>query len=178
MMKHINRRVILRKRNRLSREEIIKKSKIIKDKLFSSKEYKSSKTIMFYVSFGSEVNTIDMIKESLKIYKTICVPIVKNNKITPSIIKDIKELNKKNKHNIPEPSKINKIKKQDIDLVIVPGVVFDKNNHRIGYGKGYYDNFLKNFKGKTIGLAFKLQILEIIPKDEWDVKLDKIISEI
>ena len=60
---------------------------------------------------------------------------------------------------------------------MVPGIAFDKGNHRIGYGKGYYDNFLKNFKGKTIGLAFKMQILEIIPKDEWDVKLDKIIVE-
>jgi len=175
-MKQINRRVILRKRNRLSKEEIIKKSKIIKERLFSSEEYKNSKTIMFYVSFGSEVDTIDMIKESLK-NKIVCVPAIKDNKIIPSIINDIKELNKKNRYGILEPYKINKIKKQDIDLVIVPGIVFDKNNHRIGYGKGYYDDFLKDFKGKTIGLAFSLQILEIIPKDEWDVKLDKVISE-
>ena len=173
-MKQINRRVILKKRNRLSKEEIIRKSKIIKEKLFSSKEYKKAKTIMFYVSFGSEVNTLDMIKESLN-DKTICVPVCKKNKIIPSIIKDIKELNKKNKYKIPEPSKIKKIDKKDIDLVIVPAVVFDKRNHRIGYGKGYYDNFLKNFKGKTIGLAFKMQILEIIPKDEWDVRLDKVV---
>lgn len=175
-MKQINRRVVLRKRNRLSKEEIIKKSKIIKEKLFSSEEYKKAKTIMFYVSFGSEVDTIDMIKESL-ISKTVCVPVVKEGSIIPSTIEDIKELNKKNRYSILEPSKIKKIDKKDIDLVIVPGIVFDKNNHRIGYGKGYYDNFLKDFKGKRIGLAFSLQILEIIPKDEWDVKLDKVISE-
>jgi 5-formyltetrahydrofolate cyclo-ligase len=174
-MKKINRRVILKKRNRLSRKEIIKKSKIIKEKLFSSKEYKKAKTIMFYVSFGSEVDTINMIKESLN--KTVCVPVVKDDKIIPSIIKEVKELNKKNKYKIPEPSKIRKIKKQDIDLVIVPGIVFDKQNHRIGYGKGYYDAFLKKLKAKKIGLAFSLQILEIIPKDEWDIKLDKIISQ-
>ncbi len=175
-MKQISRRVILKKRNRLSKKEIIKKSKIIKEKLFNSEEYKKSKTTMFYVSFASEVDTIEMIKESLK-NKKVCVPVVKGDNLIPSIIGDIKELNKKNKYGILEPLKINKIDKKDIDLVIVPGVVFDKQNHRIGYGKGYYDNFLKDFKGKTIGLAFKLQILEIIPKDEWDVIVDKIISE-
>lgn len=175
-MKQTTRRVILRKRNRLSREEIIEKSKIIKEKLFNLDEYKKSKTIMFYVSFGSEVNTLDMIKESLK-NRTICVPVIEGNKLIASVIKDIKELNKKNKYGISEPSKINKIDKDKIDLIIVPGIVFDKRNHRIGYGKGYYDNFLRNFKGKTIGLAFKMQILEIIPRNEWDVKLNKIISE-
>jgi len=175
-MKQINRRVILRKRNRLSKEEIIKKSEIIKNKLFNSEEYKKAKTIMFYASFGSEVNTLDMIKESLK-NKTICIPIVKDNIIVASKIQNIEELDKKNKYGIFEVSVIEKINIQDIDLVIVPGISFDKRNHRIGYGKGYYDNFLKNFKNKKIGLAFNLQILEIIPNDEWDVKLDKVIND-
>ncbi len=176
-MKQINRRVILKKRDRLSKEEIIEKSKKIKEKLFNSEEYKKAKTIMLYVSFGSEVDTINIIKESLK-NKTVCVPVIKEDNMIASLINNIKELNKKNKYNILEPSKIKKIDKKDIDLVIVPGVVFDKQNHRIGYGKGYYDAFLKGYKGKTIGLAFNLQILEIIPKDEWDIRLDKIISEI
>jgi 5-formyltetrahydrofolate cyclo-ligase len=175
-MKHINRRVILRKRNRLSKEEVIKKSKIIKGKLFNSEEYKKAKIIMFYASFGSEVNTLDMIKESLK-NKTICIPIVKNNIIIASKIKNIEELDKKNKYGIFEVSVIEKINTKDIDLVVVPGIAFDKRNHRIGYGKGYYDNFLKKFKNKKIGLAFNLQVLEIIPNDEWDVKLDEVISD-
>ena len=175
-MKQISRRVILKKRNRLSKEQITEKSKIIKEKLFRTQEYKKAKIIMFYVSFGSEVETMEMIKESLK-DKTVCVPIVKGDEMAASIIKNTKELNKRNQYGILEPSPIKEIKKEDIDLVIVPGVAFDKRNHRIGYGKGYYDKFLKGYKGKTIGLAFSLQILEIIPNSEWDVKLDKIISE-
>jgi len=175
-MKDINRRVIFKKRNRLSKEEIIKKSEIIKEKLFDSEEYKKAKAIMFYVSFGSEVYTMDMIKESLK-NKTVCVPLIKGNKIVPSIIKNFEELDKKSSFGILEPSKIKKIDKADIDLVIVPGVVFDKRKHRIGYGKGYYDSFLKDFTGKKIGLAFKMQVLEIIPNHGWDVQLDKVISE-
>ncbi len=73
-MKQINRRVILKKRDRLTKEEIKEKSKIIKKKLFSLPEYKKAKTIMFFVSFGSEVYTHDMIKEALK-SKTVCIPI-------------------------------------------------------------------------------------------------------
>ncbi len=175
-MKDINRRVILKKRNRLSKPEIIEKSKVIKEKLFSSPEYKKAKTVMFYASFGSEVYTLDMIKEALK-NKNICVPVVKGLIIVPSTIKNIKDFNKKNKYGILEPSKTKRIDKENIDLVIVPGVCFDKLNHRIGYGVGYYDNFLKSFKGKKIGLAFKMQILEIIPCCAWDVRLDKVISE-
>jgi len=167
----------LRKRNRLSKEEIISKSSVIKEKLFNSEDYKNAKVVMFYVSFGSEVDTFDMMKKALK-DKKVCVPAVKGDKIVASLIKDFKELDKKGKYGILEPSKIKEIDKKDIDLVIVPGVVFDKRNHRIGYGKGYYDKFLKDFKGKKVGLAFKMQILEFIPNHDWDVRLDKVISEI
>ncbi|MBU0627664.1 MAG: 5-formyltetrahydrofolate cyclo-ligase [Nanoarchaeota archaeon] len=176
-MKQINRRVILKKRNALSKDEIIKKSSIIKNNLFSSQEYKKSKVIMFYVSFGSEVNTMEMIKEALK-EKTVCVPVVEKDRMIASIIDRIDDLNKKNEYKILEPTNIQKIESKEIDLVIVPGVVFDKTAHRIGYGKGYYDKFLKDFKGKKIGLAFNMQIMEIIPKDRWDIGLDKVISEV
>lgn len=175
-MKDINRRVILKKRNRLNKTEIIKKSESIKKKLFNSIEYKKAETVMFYASFGSEVHTLDMIKEALK-DKTVCVPVVKDHLIFASTIKSLNDLDKKDKFGILEPSKINKIDKRKIDLVIVPGVCFDKLNHRIGYGIGYYDGFLKGFKGKKIGLAFKIQILEVIPCCAWDVTLDKVISE-
>lgn len=175
-MKQTSRRVILRKRNRLSKEDIDKKSSIIKERLFNSEEYKNAKVVMFYASFGSEVDTFEMIKEALK-EKKVCVPIMNEEGLIAALIKDIKELSNKSKYGIPEPSNIKEIDKRNIDLVIVPGVVFDKRNHRIGYGKGYYDKFLKDFKGKKIGLAFKMQILEIIPNHDWDVRLDNVISE-
>lgn len=174
-MKNINRKVILRKRNRLSKDQILSKSKAIEQALFDSREYKDAKTVMFYVSFGSEVDTGEMIKESLK-DKIVCVPCIKDGLLLPSQISDAKDLSKKNVYGICEPCNVVKIEKDKIDLIIVPGVVFDKHGHRIGYGKGYYDNFLKNYKGKKIGLAFKLQVLEDIPKDEWDIMLDKVIS--
>ncbi|HZX44399.1 MAG TPA: 5-formyltetrahydrofolate cyclo-ligase [Candidatus Nanoarchaeia archaeon] len=175
-MKNINRRVILRRRNRLSATEIKEKSDKIKQILFNSKEYRQANIVMFYVSFGSEVDTWDMIKESLE-EKKVCVPCVIKDRLVASKIASPGELSKKNVYGICEPEKIKEVSKDVIGLVIVPGVVFDKHNHRIGYGKGYYDDFLKEFSGKKIGLAFELQVLEDIPRDDWDIRLDKVISE-
>ena len=174
-MKQELRKKILEKRNSLAKEEIKEKSKIIKEKLFSSGEYKQAKTVSFFVSFGSEVNTHEMIKEALK-GKEVCVPVVKNNQIILSKINDFSDLGKKGKYGILEPSSIIEIDKELVDLIIVPGVVFDKKRYRIGYGKGYYDNLLKDYSGKTIGLAFSLQIVDSIPAEEHDIKVDRIIT--
>jgi len=173
-MKYIIRKQTLEKRNALTKDDIKVKSLKIKEKLFSSHSYKAAKTIMFYVSIGSEVSTEEMIKESLE-EKKVCVPITLNHNIIPSLIESFEDLDKKGKYNIPEPSVIKKINKDKIDLVIVPGVVFDKELHRIGYGQGYYDKFMSDIKAKKIGLAFNIQIVDIIPKEEFDVKLDKVI---
>jgi len=68
---------------------------------------------------------------------------------------------------------------EEIDLVIVPGVVFDKNLNRIGFGKGYYDKILNRLKpsAKKVALAHDFQVLEDIPAEEHDVKMDMIITE-
>ena len=69
------------------------------------------------------------------------------------------------------------IENKDIDLFIVPGLAFDKNGNRLGYGKGYYDKTLKNSKGYKIGVAFKEMIFNNIPHDENDVPVNLIISK-
>ena len=110
--------------------------------------------------------------------KIVAVPKLKNNGFVACRINDFDELNFRNKYNILEPENYNKkIDKNKIDLVIVPCVVFDRNGYRCGYGKGYYDVFLSGMKPKTIGLAFNVQVVDTIPMEEHDVKLDKIITE-
>ena len=171
------RKKILEERNKLTDSEIKERSLVVRDKLFSSDGYKKAEKILFYVSFGSEVDTHEMIKESLG-NKIVCVPVVIGDKIIASMIKDFKELDTKNKYKISEPSNINKIDPKEIDLVIVPGVAFDRLGHRIGYGKGYYDSFLSNLNAKKLALAFELQIVDEIPKEWHDIAVDEVISEI
>ena len=175
-MKQAIRKQILKERDSLTEKEIKEKSKLIEEKLFSLPEYKKAKTVSFFVSFGSEVYTHDMIKEALK-EKEVCVPVVQGDYILLSKINGFGDLDKQGKYGILEPSSIIEIDKELVDLIIVPGVAFDKKGYRIGYGRGYYDKLLKEFNGKTIGLAFSLQIVNKIPKEEHDIRVDKVITE-
>jgi 5-formyltetrahydrofolate cyclo-ligase len=156
-----------------------RKSKAIKDKLFRTQVFKKAKTVMFYVAFGGEVNTLEMMKEARKLGKIIAVPVCKKNRITirPCILDEHARL-KKGPYGVCEPSQEKVIPIQDLDLVIVPGLAFDKKGNRLGRGRGCYDRFLSRLPKKTpsIGLAFVFQILPSIPATAHDVGVSRIIS--
>jgi len=132
---------------------------------------------MFYISFDGEVVTQDMLKTSQRLGKMILVPVCrKNGVMKPCILEDKMPL-ARNCYGILEPVRKKFMKIKDLDLVIVPGVAFDKKGRRIGRGKGYYDRFLKKLSPNTtsIGLAFDFQILPSIPATRSDVGVDKVI---
>ncbi|MEE9316068.1 MAG: 5-formyltetrahydrofolate cyclo-ligase [bacterium] len=183
------RQEFLKKRNNLSRDEIKSKSEKIEKELFSLPEFQRAKTVMFYVSFRSEVETEKMTRNALKLKKKIVIPVVHGEKIVVSEIKNLKKELTKGSFGIKEPKKEfrRRVNQKEIDLVVVPGVVFDKRGGRLGYGRGYYDRFLRSKlirsrmsrsrKCALIGLAFDLQIARKIPLVEEDMKVDKIVTE-
>jgi 5-formyltetrahydrofolate cyclo-ligase len=173
-MKQKLRKQIKELRDSLSESEIKEKSAIIIKKLESLKEFKQAKTICFYVSYDNEVFTHDIIKKYLD-KKTIVVPKVNGDNLLLCKIDSFDQL-EKGYCNILEP-KDNDRYDGDIDVIIVPGIAFDKNLHRVGYGKGFYDDFLKGSDAKKIGLCFDLQVVDKIPRDEWDERLDMVITE-
>ena len=168
---------ILEKRNSLVKKEIIEKSKKIENTLFNLQKYKNSKIIMFFVSFNSEVHTHDMIKQALN-NKIVVIPKVMHKEIEPSIIIDFDNLVPSGNFGILEPIEAMKISNKNIDLILVPGIAFDEEGHRIGYGFGYYDKFLRKVpKAVKIGLAFDFQVVDKIPREMHDVPVDLIITE-
>jgi len=176
-MKNQLRDNILEKRNSLPKEEVTSKSRSIEEKLFGLDSYKKSRTVMLFVSFGNEVNTHDMIKKSFG-KKNVVIPKVIQQEIEPSIVIDFDSLIPAGKFGILEPIDIMKIAYKNIDLILVPGIAFDSEGHRIGYGFGYYDKFLKKVpKAVKVGLAFDFQIVDRIPAEEHDVPVDFIITE-
>lgn len=176
-MKNQLKEQILEKRNLLPKEEIAEKSRQIEKKVFNLRHYKNSKAIMFFVSFNSEVCTHDMIKKSLK-EKTVIVPKVAANEIEPSIIIDFDSLLPSGRFGVLEPVEAAKITHKNIGLVLVPGIVFDKGGHRIGYGLGYYDRFLRKVpKAVKVGIAFDFQVVERIPREMHDVPVDMIVTD-
>jgi 5-formyltetrahydrofolate cyclo-ligase len=154
-------------------------SKII-EKLLKSELYRKSEVIFTYISFEGEVDTIKFIERAISDHKTICVPKVISKKEGMEVYK-ISSLNEVEKgfHGILEPkSRSQLILPIDIDLLIIPGVAFDKTNGRIGYGGGFYDRYLKRIKAQAnkIALAYAFQIFDSVPMDELDEKVDFIIT--
>ena len=151
------------------------KSNIIFDKIISLKEYQQAKTIALYKSLSSEVNTGKLIDYSLSIGKTVLLPKVIGNDLVFYEVTN-KTIFMKSSFGVYEPMEKNSYDEK-IDLIIVPGVCFDKKNNRLGFGKGYYDRFLINNKTKKIGVCFKEQLIDNIPTDKFDIKMDLIVTD-
>lgn len=179
-MKEKVRKELIRLRKNFSKEGVLEKSNKIKKRFFKMKEFVGSTTILFYVSYDNEVYTHEMIKDCIANKKIVVVPFTdkKNKKLILSKLESWDNLSV-GAYNILEPKKekIKEIPIGGIDLIIVPGVGFDESGHRIGHGKGYYDNLLKNAKSKIIGLAFDFQVIKNIPIEKHDIPVDKIVTE-
>lgn len=163
-------------RDKIPKQIREEKSKKIINILISLDLYKKSKNIFTFVSFSSEVNTHDFIKKSFELNKNIFVPYIEDNIMKICKINKIEDL-EKGHFNILEPK--NKISADPklIDLVITPGVAFDKNNYRIGYGKGYYDKFFyENNSLIKIGVCFSENYVENLPHDKNDIPVDFVIN--
>ena len=156
------------------------KSEIIFNKIIKNEIYINSRTIGIYMNLDSEVDTKKIIDYSIKNNKIVAIPKVVGNNLEFYQIKSLNDNFVKSPFNILEPisTKENYIDKSNIDLLIVPGICFDNEGNRIGFGKGYYDRYLNNSNIKTIGICFKEQITtKIIPTNRYDVKIDVIITD-
>ncbi|MCX5776563.1 MAG: 5-formyltetrahydrofolate cyclo-ligase [Candidatus Firestonebacteria bacterium] len=169
-------------RNTLKPEIISKYSANIMKKLFSLPEVKRAKNIMFYISFNNEVVTHNMIAKALRQKKEVLVPItdIKTKCITLSRISEFPGRLKKTKFGVLEPERksCNIFRERKIDVIVVPGLGFDQNCNRIGYGGGFYDKLLgEKVKAFNIGIAFNIQLIKNLPIEKHDISLDLVITE-
>lgn len=178
--KKVLRNKILEIRDSLNNNEKELMDNKIFNELINTDLYKRSINIFIYISFSNEINTRNIIEKAFKDKKNVFIPkVYKDDKLMKAIkLNSIDEL-KKNSMGILEPiDDSNYIEKENIDLIVVPGVVFDKECNRIGYGGGYYDRYLKDIKSKKnkIVLAYDLQIVDKIESEVHDIKVDYIIT--
>lgn len=177
------RKEVINKRNASNEVELSQLSLIIQDYILASDLFANAKTLMTYLSYPKEVQTDNIVKNAFVQGKTISIPVCiqKETDLLPCIISDIDQVDI-GYFGLREPKKEfrNPIEESKLDLIIVPGVVFDKKGNRIGHGKGYYDNFLSKIPISTpiIGLAYDFQITDKIwDVDSWDVPMRGIITE-
>lgn len=156
-----------------SKEALKEQSELILNKLEENNLFIESKTVMLYSSLPDEVQTHDFL-EKWRHEKKIILPTVVGDDIIPVELSEETEF-AVGDFNILEPQ--NKPYDGDYDLIVVPGVAFDRNGNRIGRGKGYYDRFLcKHLSVKRIGICFDFQLVENVPTEDNDIKMDEIIS--
>ncbi len=185
------------KKNALERDQVEEWSAQLKEKFCSLDAYKEAEAIYFYMSYNSEVQTIPMIEQAILDGKRAAVPIM---------LKSGKSFNKKGepKHDymefvylksmdecvpnfmgIPEPpaelitEHPERIADEKEVLILMPGLAFDKEKNRIGYGGGFYDKYLDSHPDTIfhkVALCFDFQIYEHIPTEPHDEKMDLIVS--
>ena len=176
------REAMIKKRKEITQDEKAKKSNAIKEKLFETEHYKNADFIFTFISTDEEIDTHNIIRESLKKGKRIGVPITlpKERKLVVSEIKDFDNELEMGFYGILSPKKeyIREISPNEVDVVLVPGLIFREDGFRIGYGGGYYDRFLRDAKSAVkIGLCYEIQIDEDIPIEMHDIPVDYIITE-
>ena len=164
-------------------EDRLTKSRVIQERLMAIPEFQRSRTILFYASFDGEVETFEMMRQAQKLGKRIALPtIIKNQKkIVPTLVEDVKKDLTVGSYGIKEPKGAagKPLEISDIDLVIVPGVAFDKKHNRLGRGAGYYDRFLSQIPSEipTVGLAFDFQLVDRLPQPKkQDIPVSRIIA--
>lgn len=170
------------KRKRIPRSDFFDLSKKIIARLQQQREYESAQTIHCYASMNDrrEVDTHPLIKAMIGEGKEVVVPVThfEDRMLSHFELISFDDL-VPNKWGVlePKPKDGRKRTPSELELIIVPMVGGDEQGHRIGYGAGFYDRFLKNIACSTIGLCFEQNIVPSLPTDDHDVPLDKIITE-
>lgn len=174
---------ILQRRLRPPFEEIFKISSIIQKRFLGIRELRSAKKIALYASFRNEVLTDAIFEHALAHGKEVFFPrVVRGKKGLVFLKVRGKKDFTQGSYKIYEPAHdlgLETAEPSSFDIIVMPGVAFDTNGNRLGYGKGYYDKALCSISKECLvaALAFDFQIAERVPAEAHDIKMDKIITE-
>lgn len=179
------RKQILQDRDELSKDLQLRRSAEIIRQCLSLDQLIDAETIFLYMNFRSEVITADFIETLMQMGKRVVLPVTltKSRKLLPVYIRDVDKDLAPGYASIPEPvAEIRKSRAaaaEDLDIIFLPGSVFDERGGRMGYGGGYYDRFVSQEAPQAlrIGLAYELQVVEEAPLQPHDELLDLIITE-
>jgi 5-formyltetrahydrofolate cyclo-ligase len=170
--------------NRRQQQEKDAVSDRIVSRFMDLPEYKKAGTVMFYVDVRDEVRTRQALPAALASGKRIVVPYCVDGELELFWLENMEEL-ELGMYRILEPKAelrdvaSKKLTPTDLDLVMVPGVAFDRNGGRTGHGKGYYDKLLQHARkdAPLIALSFECQMFEEIPAESHDIYMDKVVTE-
>ena len=169
-------RARIRQRKRaMTEEEICQKSQRLAQMFYASEAYKNASAIYGYLPYNQEVRTVPMLERALREGKQVAVPKVYGDTMRFILLKDLSQV-EKGYAGIPEPVTDEPVANDPKALVLMPGLVFDRAGHRIGYGGGFYDKFLAaEPEHPTLALCYEFQMLEHLDTEEFDIPVDTVI---
>lgn len=166
--------------NKLDATYIEESNKSIFEKLISLPEFILAKRVLTYLSIGREVDTLKLIDYCLSIGKTVAIPYnYRENGIMSFAALDRKiEALDRGAFGIPTlPDECDEIIPESDDLIVVPALCYDQKAYRLGRGGGYYDRYLSTYGMASIGLCREALLQDSLPTDEYDMRVDCLITE-
>lgn len=175
MDKKALRREIAEKKKAMTQQEIQEKSRALAEKFYETRQYQAAKTVYGYLPYNQEVRTTAILAQALKDGKKVAVPKVYGDTMRFIYLEDLQAV-APGYASIPEPVVDGPIAEDETALVLMPGLAFDKEGHRMGYGGGFYDKFLAQEQNHpTVALCYDFQILENIPTEQYDIPVDCVL---
>ena len=159
----------------MTEEEIQLRSQKLGEKFLASEAYQNAKTIYGYLPYNQEVRTTPMLEQALRDGKRVAVPKVYGDEMQFIYLEDMSHV-EKGYSGIPEPIADGPIGDDETALVLMPGMAFDPQGHRCGYGGGFYDKFLASEpEHPTLALCYDFQVLPHLDTEEFDIPVDCVL---
>ena len=159
----------------MTEEEIVARSEALAQQFYASEAYKNAKTIYGYMPYNQEVRTIPMMEQALKDGKRVAIPKCYGDTMKFIFIDDLSKV-EKGYANIPEPIADEPVADDTTALVLMPGLAFDPQGHRCGYGGGFYDKFLAAEPNHpTLALCYEFQMLPHLETEAHDIPVDYVL---
>ena len=169
------RRTIRDRKRAMTEEEITQRSARLGALFAQSDAYKAAKTIYGYLPYNQEVRTVPMLEQALRDGKRVAVPKVYGEEMKFLYLDDLTQV-AKGYAGIPEPIADEPVADDQTALVLMPGLAFDPEGHRIGYGGGFYDKFLAAEPDHpTLALCYEFQMLPKLDTEEHDIPVDTVL---
>lgn len=175
MNKQLLRKTIRERKRAMTEEEIQSRSAELCRKFLQSDAYRHCRTLYGYLPYNQEVRTVPILEQALADGKQVAVPKVYGDEMKFLYLTDLSQV-EKGYAGIPEPIADEPEAKDPTALVLMPGLAFDPQGHRIGYGGGFYDKFLsREPEHPTLALCYEFQIVEHLETEEFDIPVDTVI---
>lgn len=169
------RRSIRERKRAMTEEEIVSRSEKLAELFYASEAYKNAKTIYGYLPYNQEVRTVPMLERALLDGKRVAVPKCYGDEMKFIFMEDLSKV-EKGYANIPEPIADEPVADDTTALVLMPGLAFDPQGHRCGYGGGFYDKFLAaEPEHPTLALCYVFQMLPHLETEEHDIPVDYVL---